>query len=310
MVPPPDQGRAIVIGYGRVGQLVSDMLERHQIRTSSPSPRFVVRARAGPARLFRRCRNTPFLKVRPHGCACRHHHHPQAERWMNSSARCAACAPRSSSSPAPATPSTPATLRDGSPTPCRKPSKRACSSPRRRSSASACRQVPSSPRSTRSATSSARRSRRRREADAPSTGQASSRKAIRRATDSAPCGRTAGPMRSMRLVQMPPAKLGHRASCSVRVDPARAEAHRRGAEHEHVHARALHALEEAIGPAPHPRREVERHEHYPHAARVRHNAGPADHRVVDEAALQGRLGADGHVGNARDAATLIGAVPP
>ena len=71
-----------------------------------------------------------------------------------------------------------------------------------------------------------------------------------------------------------------------RVHPARADAAVMGAEHEHVHARTLHAREEAVGPAPHPWRKVEGHEHYPHAARVRHNAGPADHRIVDEAALR------------------------
>ncbi len=65
MLPSEDQRvRAIVVGYGRVGQLVSDMLERHQIShvVTERQPKLVSEARAaGRPVYFGDGRNTQFL---------------------------------------------------------------------------------------------------------------------------------------------------------------------------------------------------------------------------------------------------------
>ena len=189
-VPPPQEHvDAIVIGCGRVGRLVSEMLTRHKVKhiIVEKDPAAVTRGREeGFPVYFGDAKNPLFLKrcgmdeakgvvitinkpsavtdiVTPLARIARRHPHRRAR------ARCRARAA--------------ALQAERFPTPCRRPSRRACSSPRRRSSGSACRPVLSSPRSTRSAMSSASSCRAppagRRAACAPASSNARRRRPVR-----------------------------------------------------------------------------------------------------------------------------------
>ena len=154
--------RVIIVGYGRVGELVGQMLTRHKIPflALDDDAGLVTRERATRrADLLWRChahRIAAAVRHRPGARARRDHGQARGGRGGD---RCGArgTRPTSPSSPAPAMPAMPpSSTASTSPTPCRRPSKRACSSPKPRWSASACRWGSSSPRSTKSATNSAR----------------------------------------------------------------------------------------------------------------------------------------------------------
>ena len=144
VVPPPEKVDAIVIGCGRVGTLVSEMLTRHGVKhvIVEKDPGAVARCRdEGLPVYFGDATNALFLKCcgieQAKGVVITINKPKTVER---SSAPYANCATTSSSSPARATPSTLASSTSKRfPTPCRKPSRRACSCPRQRSSGSASR---------------------------------------------------------------------------------------------------------------------------------------------------------------------------
>ena len=85
MAPPAsDHGRAIVVGHGRVGQVVCDVLDMHRVRYlgTDRDPVVVAAARrAGPRGVLWRCqqRRVP-QELRHHDGPGAHRHHPRPRR--------------------------------------------------------------------------------------------------------------------------------------------------------------------------------------------------------------------------------------
>ncbi len=147
--PPPkiaeEEPRVLIVGYGRVGRMVAEMLDRPRHRLDRGGPQ---RARGGrrPARgrpcvLRRRLAAGASGAVRPQRGARRGADHRRAGGGRGGGGRPpAACAPTWWWSPAPATRATPGgSTSSASPTRCPRPSRPACSFPRPCWSISACR---------------------------------------------------------------------------------------------------------------------------------------------------------------------------
>ena len=83
-----------------------------------------------------------------------------------------------------------------------------------------------------------------------------------------------------------------------------------GAEHEDLAVGRLHAVEETVGPAPHPRGDVDRQHHHRVVAGFRHHAAPAVADVAEQAALDGRARNRSDIGHAlaHDLDRLVAAI--
>ena len=147
LVAPPDEdaGRVIIVGYGRVGALIGEMLDAHRIRfiAVDVDPNLTARERrAGKPVYYGDASREDFLRrcgLETARALVITLDKPRRQRGGRRR-RAAPAGPTSPSSPAPATPSTPArSTSSASATRCRKRSKRACSFPRRLWSTSACR---------------------------------------------------------------------------------------------------------------------------------------------------------------------------
>ena len=82
--------------------------------------------------------------------------------------------------------------------------------------------------------------------------------------------------------------MGHALEIVGAVDAAREIAAVVAADHEHLGRDALHAIDEAVGPAPQPGRIIHRHQDEAVAAGGRHVAGPADGEIAQQAWLERR----------------------
>jgi CPA2 family monovalent cation:H+ antiporter-2 len=130
----PEQRHAIVVGYGRVGKVVSALLKQHNIPyiAADSDAAIVTHDRRDGLDVYYGDASDPnFLEVcglsRAAGVIITIHNHDLIDDIVEHvrTARPAL--------PAPATPFTPAIfMRSAPPTPCRRPSRRACSSPKPR----------------------------------------------------------------------------------------------------------------------------------------------------------------------------------